>query len=148
MGAAASYDTGVIADLSGAAPPDSETVGSRLDDAGEMLHTLQTLVQSLAAEIEDQFADAELAIAGDILDHLRGGTGEWSSRKAASAAMPNMDDVAILDQVVFALQAQRALGPGLGFRARLQECIPADDLGSDEVLLQIGMDGAGSLHSS
>jgi hypothetical protein len=34
------YNMGAIADLSSAAPPDSETVGSRLDDAGEMLHTL------------------------------------------------------------------------------------------------------------
>ena len=123
-------------------------VGSRLDDAGEMLHALQTLVRGLAAEIEDQFADTELTITGDILDHLLGGTGEGSSRKSVSAAMPNMDDVAILDQVVFALQPQRALGPGFGLRACLQERIPADDLGSDKVLFQIGMNGAGSLHSA
>ena len=72
----------------------------------------------------------------------------YDRRQAASAAMPNMDDVAILDQVVFALQAQCALGPGLSLRARLQECIPADDLSSDKVLFQIGMNGAGSLYSS
>ena len=62
-----------------------------------MLHTLQTLVHGLAAEIEDQFADTELTITGDILDHLLGGTGEGSPLKSVSAAVPNMDDVAILD---------------------------------------------------
>ena len=62
--------------------------------------------------------------------------------------MPNMDDVAILDQVVFALQPQGPLRAGLGLRPSLQEQIPADDLGPDEVLLQIGMDRPGSLHGS
>jgi hypothetical protein len=62
--------------------------------------------------------------------------------------MPNMDNIAILHQIIFALQSQGALGTGLGFRARLQEGIPADDLGSNEVLFQIGMNGAGSLYGS
>ena len=57
-------------------------VGSRLDDAGKMLHTLQTFVQGLTAKIEDQFTDAELTIAGDILNYLLGGPGEWPPFKS------------------------------------------------------------------
>src|SRR5918999_695598 len=65
---------------------------------------------------------------------------------AASAAVPNVHDVAILDQVVLTLQPQGALGTGLGLRARLQEGIPADYLGPDEVFFEIGVDGAGGFH--
>jgi hypothetical protein len=72
MGAAAADGTGAMASSGGAAASDSEAVSGRLDDAGEVLHALQTLGQGLATEIEDQFADTEPAVAGDILDHLFG----------------------------------------------------------------------------
>ncbi len=60
-------------------------------------------------------------------------------------AVPHVHHVAVLDDVVLALQAQGAAGAGVGFRAGFEQGVPVDDLGADEVLLQIGVDGAGGL---
>ncbi len=60
-----------------------------------------------------------------------------------SAAMPDMHHVAILHDVVLAFEAQRAFGAGVGFGAGFEQLVPADGFSADEMLLQIGVDGAG-----
>src|SRR5271166_3329383 len=52
------------------------------------------------------------------------------------AAMPDVHHVTVLHDVVFAFQAQRAFGAGVGFRAGFEQLVPADSLGADEVFLQ------------
>ena len=57
--------------------------------------------------------------------------------------MPDMHHVAVLHDVFFAFETQSAFGAGVGFRAGFEQLVPANGLGADEVLFQIGMDGAG-----
>ena len=59
--------------------------------------------------------------------------------------MPDMHHIAILHDVVLAFQTQRALGARVGFRARFEQLVPANGFSTDEVLLQIGVDGSRSL---
>src|SRR5215469_1067812 len=61
-----------------------------------------------------------------------------------SPRMSNVHHVAVLHDVVFALETQRTFGAGIRFRAGFQQLFPADGFGADEVFLQIGMDGPGS----
>src|SRR5215472_12205474 len=60
-----------------------------------------------------------------------------------SPGMANMQDVAILHDVVFAFKAQGAFAAGVGFGAGFEKLVPTDRLGADEVFFQIGVDGAG-----
>ena len=60
--------------------------------------------------------------------------------------MPDMHHIAILHDVIFAFETQRAFGAGIGFGAGFQQLVPANGFSANEVLLQIGMDGAGSFH--
>src|ERR1041385_3974662 len=60
----------------------------------------------------------------------------------SSSAVADMQDVAILHDVIFALKSQLAFGSGVGLRARLQQRVPVNSLGPDEVLFQIRMDGS------
>ena len=58
--------------------------------------------------------------------------------------MPDVHYVAVLHDIVFALQPQRAARSGVGLRAGVEELIPVDGLGADEMFLEIGMDRSGS----
>ncbi len=62
--------------------------------------------------------------------------------------MPNVQHISILDNVVLALQAQRAFGASVGFGAGFEELIPADGFSANEMLFQIRMNGAGCFDSS
>src|ERR1700676_3322647 len=61
------------------------------------------------------------------------------------SAVPDMHHIPILHDVVLAFEAQRALGAGVGFGTRFQQLIPANGLGSDEMLFQIGVNGSGAV---
>ena len=50
------------------------------------------------------------------------------------------DHVAVAHHVVAALEAQRAAVAGAGVAAGVDERVPADDLGADEALLDVGVD--------
>ena len=56
--------------------------------------------------------------------------------------MPDMHHVAILHDVVFAFQAQRAFAAGVGFGTSFQQLVPANSFGANEMLFQIGMNRA------
>ena len=59
-----------------------------------------------------------------------------------------MHDVAVLDDVVLALDGEFAGGAAFGFGTVFDEVVVLDDFGADEALLEVGMDdsgGAGSL---
>src|SRR4051812_20951021 len=57
----------------------------------------------------------------------------------------DLEDVAVDDLVVLALDPQLARLFCLVPRAELQELVPVDDLGPDETPLQVGVDDAGTL---
>src|SRR5437660_10997994 len=59
-----------------------------------------------------------------------------------------MHHVAVLHDVVFALQPQSSAGASIGFRAGFEQLILTNGLSPDEVLLQIAVDGAGGLDST
>ena len=59
-----------------------------------------------------------------------------------------MHDVAVLDDVVLALDGELAGGAAFGFGAVFDEVVVLDDFGADEAFLEVGVDdsgGAGSL---
>src|SRR3954471_19454367 len=55
------------------------------------------------------------------------------------SAVPDVDYVAVLHQVVFALEAKRSLRAGYRLGSRSQQRVPVDRLSADEVLLQVRM---------
>src|SRR5712691_1426070 len=57
-------------------------------------------------------------------------------------AVPYVHHVAVLDDVVLALEPQRAPGARARFGSGVEELVPADRLGADEVLLEIRVDRA------
>src|SRR5512139_2484760 len=57
-----------------------------------------------------------------------------------------MHDVAVPDNVLLPLEAQRPLRLRLGHRAAPEELLATDHLGADESLFEIGMDSAGGRH--
>ena len=57
--------------------------------------------------------------------------------------MADVQDVAILHDVVLTFQSERAFGARVGFRTRFEKLIPADGFGADEMLFQIGVNRAG-----
>ena len=59
-----------------------------------------------------------------------------------------MHYVPILHDVVFAFQSQRPLGACVRLGAGFQQLIPANRLGSYEVLLQIGVNCSGAVLGS
>ena len=56
-----------------------------------------------------------------------------------------MQDIAFLDLVFLAFQAQPARLAGTGFAAVADEVVVTDGLGTDEALLEIGVDHGGGL---
>src|SRR5208282_5353751 len=69
----------------------------------------------------------------------------YSQLGTRSAGMPDVHHVAILHDVVFAFEAERAFGAGVGFGAGFEQLIPADGFGADEMFFEVGVDGPGSL---
>ena len=57
--------------------------------------------------------------------------------------MPYVHHVAVLHDVVLAFEAEGAAGAGFGFGAGVEQLVPMNGFGADEVMLQIGVDGAG-----
>jgi hypothetical protein len=54
--------------------------------------------------------------------------------------VPDVHHVAVLHDVVFAFEPQRAFGAGIGFGAGFEKLVPADGFGADEMLFQVGVD--------
>jgi hypothetical protein len=63
-------------------------------------------------------------------------------RSAFVYLVTELDDVAILHDVLLALDARPTLGTSLGYRTGLDEVVEADDLRLDEALLEVGVDDA------
>src|SRR5581483_9661012 len=55
------------------------------------------------------------------------------------------DHVAVLDDVVAALEAQGAALAGAGVAAVVDQLLPGNDFGADEALLDVGVDLAGGV---
>src|SRR5215470_10572927 len=64
---------------------------------------------------------------------------------AGLTGMADVHDIAVLDNVVLALEAKSSLGAGVGFGAGFEQLIPADRFRANEMFLEIGMDRACSL---
>src|SRR5215469_4194608 len=64
----------------------------------------------------------------------------FTARKLATVA--DVHHIAVLDDIVLALQPQRPFGAGIGFRAGFEQLIPADRLSSDEVFFEVGVNCA------
>src|SRR5260370_38623672 len=58
---------------------------------------------------------------------------------------PKMDDVAVGDGVILALEPKLAGVARAGLAAERHVVLPGDDLGADEAALEIGVDDAGGL---
>src|SRR4029077_8680783 len=56
--------------------------------------------------------------------------------------MPDVDYVAVLHQVILALEPKRSMRTGHGLGTRCQQCVPVDRLRANEVLLEISVDGS------
>src|SRR2546428_7355371 len=67
---------------------------------------------------------------------------------ARSDIEQEVDDVAVLDDVLFPLDAQCALRPRRRFAAVAEQLVPADHLRPDEASLEIGVDRPGRLGCS
>src|SRR5579862_9582493 len=61
-----------------------------------------------------------------------------------SSAMADVHYVAVLHDVVFAFEAERAFGAGVGFGTGFEKLVPADGFGADEMFFQVGVNGSGS----
>src|SRR5215207_11243717 len=75
-------------------------------------------------------------------------TGDDLIRRYASDVEAEVDDVALLHDVVFAFEAEEALLAGGGVGAGAGEVVVGDDLGADEAALDVGVDGAGGLRGA
>src|SRR5262249_50297695 len=69
----------------------------------------------------------------------------YRRRAAVSDVEADLHHVAVLDDVLLALDPQLADLLGLHPRAELQELVPADDLGADEAPFEVAVDHAGAL---
>src|SRR4051794_12497841 len=61
-------------------------------------------------------------------------------------AVPDHEYVAILDDVLLAFEPQLTLVPRARVAAQVYHRLPIDHFGADELLLEIGVDGARRLH--
>src|SRR5215510_3779093 len=62
--------------------------------------------------------------------------------KSVSCAVPDVHYIAVLHDIVFPLQPQRAFSAGVCLRARSKQLVPMDSFSTDEMLLKIRMDCA------
>src|ERR1700744_6291903 len=63
-----------------------------------------------------------------------------SPRRRPRLRVPYYQHVAVLDDVLFAFEAQQALFTYAGVAAEIDEVLPVHDLRTDELLFEIGMD--------
>src|SRR6266581_7331137 len=68
-----------------------------------------------------------------------------SAQPSRLPAVTNVHYITVLDDVVLAFKTQRAARPRVSFRPSFQQLIPMDSFGTDKMLLQVGVDGAGGL---
>ncbi len=59
--------------------------------------------------------------------------------------MPDMHHIAILHDVVFAFETQRAFGSRVRFGTRFQQLIPANCLCANEMVFEVGVDRTGAI---
>src|SRR5579863_1542080 len=64
----------------------------------------------------------------------------------ARSTVADDENVAVFDDVVFALEAELAFVAGAAIAAEVDQRLPVDHFGADELLFEIGVDGAGGLH--
>ena len=53
--------------------------------------------------------------------------------------MTDVHDIAVLHDVLFALETESSLGSCRSFAARREQVIPANRFGTDEVVLEVGV---------
>src|ERR1051326_6608894 len=70
------------------------------------------------------------------------GNGDHTPR-VTLATVANVEHVSVLHNVVFAFQAQLPLGAGVGLGAGLEQRVPVNGLGADEVFLESRGNSAG-----
>src|SRR6185312_13022003 len=70
-------------------------------------------------------------------------------RSSASAltAVPDVHHVAILHNIFLSFEPQRAFGAGRGCRTGIEQRIPADCLGANKMMLEVGVNRARRLRS-
>src|ERR1035437_3160679 len=93
--------------------------------------------------IPSAFNVGSVLLAG--MRHLRHAACRADARSSLRAD-PEVDDVAVLHDVVAALEAQRAVRLAVREGARLDERLERHDLGPYEVLLEVRVDRGGRLH--
>ena len=78
---------------------------------------------------------------------LRGIATEWTAVKRAAAldVETDVDDVAVLHDVIAAFQTQGAAFTGFGPGAGGEEVVEGDDLGTDEAAGDVGVNRAGGV---
>src|SRR5579863_6228801 len=64
-----------------------------------------------------------------------------------SSAMPDVKDIPVLHDVFLAFEPQRAPGARGSLRTGIEQRIPADGLGANKVVLQVGVNRARRLRS-
>jgi hypothetical protein len=57
--------------------------------------------------------------------------------------MPDVHHIAVFHDVLLAFQAQRAAGASFGFRPCIEQLVPVNGFGTDEMMFQISVDSAG-----
>ena len=57
--------------------------------------------------------------------------------------MPDVHDVAVLHDIVFAFEAESTFGASVGFRAGFEELVPSNGFCTDEMLFEIGVNRSG-----
>src|ERR1700693_4317814 len=65
---------------------------------------------------------------------------------ANALPVPNHQNITILDDIFFAFEAQQDLLADARITSMVDQRLPVHHLGSDELLLEVAMDGPGRLH--
>src|SRR5579859_8276487 len=94
--------------------------------------------------------DDSQRLSGPLLDSSprimvrRAVQSDWrQSYFISSAAVADVQHVSVLHNVVLALEPQLSFGAGVSFRPCFEQRVPVDCFGTNEVLFQIGVNGAG-----
>ena len=86
-------------------------------------------------------------LGGPLHSAIWAATGRWQrcGRPEGLDVEAELDDVAVVDDVVLALEADLAELLGLRPAADVEQLVPADHLGADEAALEVGVDAPGAL---
>jgi len=77
---------------------------------------------------------------------LTTGNRQLTTENCLSSAVADVHHVAIFDDVVFAFEAEGAAGAGFGFGAGVEQLVPMDGLGANEVVFEIRVDRSRGVH--